>query len=154
MTATALRSSPSSAAAFAMPRAAEIDTEACPAPKASYSLLRHARKAADTVQTTVAAKGFAARGDDFVGVCLMTHVPYHLIVGRIVDIVERNRDFDRAEARCEMPGVLGALLDDILPQFVAIARQLLDRQSSQVGGGVYSVQIFIFDMCHGYMSQR
>ena len=38
ITATTCRFSPRSSAALAMPNAAEIDTEACPPPKASYSL--------------------------------------------------------------------------------------------------------------------
>ena len=38
MTATTRYFSPRSSAALAMPKAAEIDTEACPPPKASYSL--------------------------------------------------------------------------------------------------------------------
>ena len=38
ITATTFRRSPRSSAALAMPNAAEIDTEACPPPKASYSL--------------------------------------------------------------------------------------------------------------------
>ena len=38
MTATTLRRSPRSSAALAMPKAAEIETEAWPPPKASYSL--------------------------------------------------------------------------------------------------------------------
>lgn len=42
-----------------------------------------------------------------VAVCLMPHIPYEFVVGSRKHIVKSNRKLNRAEARCEMAGVIG-----------------------------------------------
>ncbi len=44
----------------------------------------------------------ATPGQDFVRISLMTDIPYQVIERRVIDVMQRHRQFNRTQARCEM----------------------------------------------------
>ena len=80
----------------------------------------------------VAGKSIAPAGDDFMGVCLMTNVPYKLVVLEVKHIMQRDRQFDNAEACAQMTRMLRHHFDDVLPDFAAQLRKLFRRQPLQI----------------------
>jgi hypothetical protein len=73
---------------MAIPSAADIDVDECPTPKASYSLSSRLGKSADAAILAVGMKHFAAAGEYLMAVSLVAYIPYQLIVGGIVDVVQ------------------------------------------------------------------
>ena len=103
-----------------------------PAPEGVVLALGHARKAADASQAPLGPERLAAPRDDLVGVGLVADVPDDLVLGRVIDIVQRGGQLHGAEARGQMARIDRALVDDIPPQLVAIAAQLLRRELFQI----------------------
>ena len=58
------------------------------------------------------------------GVCLMAHIPYNSVFGRVVDIVQGNGKFYHAQARSKVSGVYRHLFYNVLAQLLAQLRQL------------------------------
>ena len=110
--------------------------------------LGHAREAADAPQFAFVAKGFAAPGDDLVGIGLMAHVPHDLVFGRIVNIVDSRRQFHGAETRRQVAGVDRALLDDVAAQFVAIGAQFLLRELFELARRIDQREYLVDFGCH------
>ena len=63
----------------------------------------------------------------------MAHVPHDAVVGRVVDVVQRNRQLYDAEARRQMAGIHRQLLNDGVPKLIAQLGKLLYGQLPQVG---------------------
>ena len=82
-------------------------------------------------------EAFAASGEYLVSIGLMAHVPYDAVVGGVHDVVQGHGQFDGAEARGEVAGIVGQFVDDGLPQFVAHLGQCLFGQCAQVVRTVY-----------------
>jgi len=80
-------------------------------------------------------EGLLPPGEDLVHVGLVTGVPDHLVVRQVERPVERHGQLHHAEARAEMPTLLGNDVDDVLADLVAQAREILRSQSLQVGRG-------------------
>ena len=77
--------------ATAMPRAAEIEVEEWPTPKASYGLSERFRKTADAFVDPVGMEHLAATGQDLVAVSLVVDVPDQLVMGSIEERNEGRR---------------------------------------------------------------
>ena len=78
----------------------------------------------------------------------MSNVPHDTVFGSVVDIVQGDGQLYYAEARGEVSGIDGELLDNGLAELVANLRQLVDAQLSQVGGIVYVVEYLYFLLFH------
>ncbi len=87
---------------------------------------------AQTSQFTVGFEFFSTACDNFMGVCLMAHIPYEFVRWRVVYVVQCDGEFHRAEARAEMARVLGQLFDYETPQLGAECRQFVDPKTLQV----------------------
>ncbi len=73
------------------------------------------------------ADAVAPAGEDLVRIGLVADVPDQLVVGRVEDVVQRDREFDDAEAGAEMAAGLGDGVDRLGAQFVGQLPQLLGR---------------------------
>ena len=100
MTATTWRSfSPFLAAATAIPKAAEMEFEACP----QYAF-----------EFAVGAESLATSGEHFVPVSLMPHIPYNAVVWSVVDVMQRNGQFNSAQACGKVSRIARKFLNDVL----------------------------------------
>jgi hypothetical protein len=63
----------------------------------------------------------SAAREDLVDITLVTHVPDQFVMRGVKNAVKRNRQFDSAQTRREMPAVLG---DNIEYQVSDLARKL------------------------------
>jgi hypothetical protein len=79
------------------------------------------------------AESVRATGDDLVHVRLMPGVEHDRVPRRVENQMQRNRQFDDAEIRAQVPTALGCLLDQELPDFPGQGGQLFGRHGSQVG---------------------
>ena len=55
------------------------------------------RKAGDTLLLAQGGHALATPGEDLVGIALMAHVPYQAVIRGVVDIVQGDGQFHRAE---------------------------------------------------------
>ena len=94
-------------------------------------------------QTTVAAHGvhlvFAA-GEDFVRIALVSDIPHQLVFGRVVNVVQRNRQFDRAQIAGEMSAGLPDRFQQKLSQLGGDLGQLFFIQAAQILRAVNQVE--------------
>ena len=118
------------------------------APESVVLALGHARETADPAQLPFGAKRFAASRDDLVGVGLVSDVPDDPVLRRIVDIVQSRSQFHGPEARCQVPRIHRTLLDDVVPQLVAVTAQLLRRELLQLPRRRNPVQQFMIFARH------
>src|SRR5687768_15530484 len=66
----------------------------------------------------------AAAGEQLVDVALMRDVEHELVVGRIEDAMEANRELDDPEIGADMTSIFGGDRDEFLPDFLGQSRQL------------------------------
>ena len=92
-------SRPSACAATAMPSAAEIDVDECAVPKVSYSLSSRRGKPEMPPSWRSVFIWLAPAGQDLVRIGLVADVPDDAVVRRVEDVVQRDRQLDRAEVR-------------------------------------------------------
>ena len=85
-------------------------------------------KRAHAVQPAVGAELVSASRQYLVAVGLMPHIPHQPVVGRVEDIVQCHRNLHHAEARREVSGIDGNLVDDVLTKLPAHLRQVVDAQ--------------------------
>ena len=78
----------------------------------------------------------APAGEDLVRVALVPHVPDDPVMGRVVEIVERDGELDRAETGREMPAVPGDGLDQIPAKLPGDVAQRMPGQPAEVRRGV------------------
>ncbi len=78
----------------------------------------------------------ATTRQNFMWIGLMAHVPDELIERRVVDVVQRNGQLDRAKPGGEMSAGAAYAVEQIATQLVAQLRQVLFRQQTQLLGGV------------------
>src|SRR5690606_41056727 len=74
----------------------------------------------------------AAAGQDLVRVRLVADIPDQAVVRRVEDIVQRNRQFDHAEAGAEMAAGLGNGIDKFGPNLRRQLRQFVLGKLAQV----------------------
>ncbi len=111
--------------------------------------LLHARKAADASQFAVRVEALPAAGEDLVGVGLVADIPDHLVLRRIVDVMECDGEFHRSETRCEVAGVHAEFRDHEIPYLRGERFQFGNGEPAQVFRGVDFVEIFVALLCHG-----
>jgi hypothetical protein len=75
-------------------------------------------EAGETVALAQRADAIAASGQDLVRIGLMTDVPNQPVVRRIEDIMQRDGEFDHAEAGTEMAAGRGDCIDGLRAQLV------------------------------------
>ena len=68
--------------------------------------------------------------------------------------MQRQRQFDYAEVRTQMPAVLCQLGDQLLADFFGQRRQLLDGEVLQLSGAIHHVQISAFRIVHWRWERR
>src|SRR6185312_13011129 len=76
----------------------------------------------------------AAAGDDLVRISLVANVPHDLVARGIENVMERDGEFDDAEARTEMAARHGHRVDRFLSQLVGKLLQLRRLKLAQIGG--------------------
>ena len=94
----------------------------------AFATFREAGNAAVTAQT---GHALASSGEDFVRVGLMADIPHQPVFRRVVNVVQGQGQFDRAEIRREMPPRLRHRFDQETAQFLGQYRQLFHRQFTQ-----------------------
>ena len=126
--------SPLSLAATAMPSAALDRRRRVRGAEGVVLALVAARKAGDAARTGAAvAMPLAAAGQHLVGIGLVADVPDDAVVRRVEDVMQRDRQLDRAEIRRQMAAGPADRIDDELAQLVrraaaaAGARACADR---------------------------
>ena len=110
--------------------------------------LRHTGEAADSAQLAICGEEISTPRNNLMGISLMTYIPHQLIVWQIKDIVQRNRKFNCAEARSQMPRIFGALLDDITTQLGTILHQLLRGELLQILRRIYLIEQIVCHLFH------
>ena len=98
----------------------------------------------ETADTAVGAYGLeciAAAGENLVGIGLVSHIPYQLIVGGIEDIMQSNSKLDGTQTGCQVTGMGRESLHDISAQLVCHFLQLTRGEPFKVGRTVYLTQI-------------
>ena len=118
------------------------------APESVVFTLGHARKAADAVQPALGPEGFAAPGDDLVGIGLMAYVPDDPVLRGFENIMQRRSQLHGPEARSQVTRIDRAFVDDVAPQFVAIDAQLFRRELFQLPRRRDRIEQFIFFRRH------
>ena len=88
----------------------------------------------DAVQLAVGAERLFAPCQYLVAVGLVAHVPYYSVFGGVVNIVQCHGKLYCSEARGEVAGIYGQLVEYVFPQFVTDLRQPVGRQLAQVFG--------------------
>ena len=86
----------------------------------------------------------AAPGQNFMRVGLVAHVPDQTVKRRVIDVVKRHGQFDRAEAGGKMPAGTADAVQQVAPEFVAQFRQAVFRQQTQLLGGIHQCQGRVF----------
>ena len=75
-----------------------------------------ARKAGDAAELAQRGHALAPAGQDLVRIGLVAHVPDQPVVRRVEDVMQRDRELDRAEVRRQMAAGLRHALEDELAQ--------------------------------------
>ena len=103
---------------------------------------RHAGKPADPAELAQGMKLVVPTGKNFMCVCLVSDVPNDFILGHIIYIMKRDGQFDRAEARREVPAGFTHHVDHEFADFLRKVGQCIDRQLAKVRGGVNGIEEF------------
>jgi len=78
-------------------------------------------------------KPLATPGQHLMGVGLMADVPDQPVIGGVENVVQRDSQFDRAQARREVTAAGTDAVDQEFPQFAGQFHQLSRGQQPQVG---------------------
>src|ERR1700677_3838168 len=73
----------------------------------------------------------------------MTHIPNNTVVGGVINIVHGQSQFDGSEAGTQMTAGFGNRSYQKIAQFLGDFRQCLYRQSPQLIGSSYFIEIFV-----------
>jgi len=90
-----------------------------------FALARRGERT-DAVELSVGVELIATACQDFMTIGLMSHVPHNAVVGGAEHIVEGYGEFHNAQARSEMPWVVGHFLNDVGAQFFAHGGKFLN----------------------------
>ena len=82
----------------------------------------------------LAEKLTAPAGEQFVDIALMGDVEDKLVLGRIEDAMQRQRELDDTQIRADMSAIPGCDGDEFLPDLLGQLRQLAGCQGLDVGG--------------------
>ncbi len=101
-----------------------------------------ARESRDAVKLAQRVHALAAAGENLVRVSLMTDVPDDPVLWRIEDVMQGDRQFDRAQVGRQMAAGLRHRLDDEFAQFIGQRLELRPRQLAQICRTVDCVEYF------------
>ena len=104
----------------------------CPTPNVSYSLSLPARERREAALVLDRLEPVAPAGEHLVRIRLVADVPDQSIARRVVDVVQRDGQLDRAETGREMAAHLADGLDEKLAQFVRQRFELRRGKTPQV----------------------
>ena len=65
-------------------------------------------------------------------ICLMPHIPYDAVFGRVVNIMKGNGNLNHPKTRSQMSWINGEFLYDVLSQLLTYLRQFVHLQFAQV----------------------
>jgi hypothetical protein len=74
-----------------------------------------------------------------VSVGLVTYIPDYLVIGGIINIMQRNGQLNNSETCSEVTRVAADLVNDMLPELIAESYKLKPVKFPEVGRGVYPV---------------
>ncbi len=92
------------------------------------------REGGESIELADRAQLVAAPGQHLVRVGLVAHVPDDAILGRVVDVMERDGEFHRAEPGGEMAADAAHRFDQIGAQLLGNRLQTLLGQGAKIGG--------------------
>jgi len=95
------------------------------------------RESADTSVCPQGVKPVSSPGNQLVGICLMTHIPDDLIFRRIEHIMERNGQFNNAQAGRKVSSGIGYSFNDFLTDFIGQAFKITNRKVFEVCRAIY-----------------
>ncbi len=75
----------------------------------------------------------AAAGQNLVRIALMADVPHQPIVRRVIQIMQRDGEFDHAEPRAEMSADAGHRFDQVFAQLARDVGQFAFVELAQIG---------------------
>ena len=90
------------------------------------------RESADAVLCTVELEYLTTAGDDFMGIGLMSHIKYDLILRSVIYIMQSHYQFYCSKAWSKVPRVDGAALYHIMTELIAEHFELSDVQTLDV----------------------
>ena len=104
------------------------------------------RKRRQSVVLPDGMQPFAAPSEDLVPVSLVAHVPDQPVLRRIVDIMQGNGQFHRAQAGGKMAAVAARPMQQEGAHLLRQRLQLIFRQTPQIFGRINSVQYWRLDL--------
>ena len=93
-------------------------------------------KTGHAVQLAQGVHTITATGEDFVRIGLMTHVPHQSVVRGVENVMQGNRQFDRAKVGAQVAAGFSDTFQHKRAQLVCQGAQLRWRQTSQICGGI------------------
>ena len=102
--------------------------------------LRALRKAVETSGLADGPDSVAPARQDLVGIGLVADVPNEAVLGRVEDVVQRDRELDDAQPGTEMSPGVGHGVDRLLPEFARELFQLVERHIAHVQRELYAIQ--------------
>ena len=107
--------------------------------------LRAQGEPAQAARAANGVKAALAAGQQLVDVNLVAHVPEKLVLGRVEDVMQRQRQLHHAEVRSHVPAVLGQHGDEFMPDLLGQLLQLIQRQLLDVRRAVHHLEILAHD---------
>jgi hypothetical protein len=92
-----------------------------------------AQKARQAAQLFYRMKLVTATCQDLVRIGLMTDIPHKPVVGRVENVMHRDRKLDSAEAGTGVPAHTRTCVDNELADLVSDLLQVIDTELSKVG---------------------
>jgi hypothetical protein len=93
-----------------------------------------------STQLAVGVEELAAPSEYLVSIGLMTDIPHDAIVGGVIHVVQGYSYLCGSQTGCEVAGIDRQLLDNILTEFPAYFRQLVNRQFPEVFRKIYFIE--------------
>ena len=109
-------------------------------PKTVVFALRSLGETGEAAAGSQGADTVAAAGEDLVRISLMADVPDQLVGRGVENVVQRNSQFDDAEARAKMSTGDRHRADGFSAQFVGDLLQVLRVELSKIGGFRYAIK--------------
>jgi hypothetical protein len=97
-------------------------------------------EAGEAVALAERADAAAAPGQDLVRIGLVANVPHDAVMGRVEDIMQRERQLHDAEAGAEMPAGDRDRVDGLGAQFIGQLTKPFFGDGSQIVGGVDGIE--------------
>jgi hypothetical protein len=90
------------------------------------------RKTAEPFVLPEGVKRVLSARDQFVGIALMSHIPYELVLWKFEDIMKGNAKLHDAEIGCQVSSTPRNRLDDFLPDLATEPMEFFKSESFNV----------------------